>query len=122
MRYTTTIPRNLGLQASTGEVPIKGGAVLDVQLNGSYNSNVINNTGVISILGDVTGRGRHHFVNASGAGGESADVHTLTPPSIPDDPTTIAGLRCCRTNMGCATSPRTKRDVGQPETVKCRRG
>jgi hypothetical protein len=67
--YTTTIPDSLGPQLSTNESLINGGATLDVGVNGTYNSNVINNTGLISIVGHVTGRGRHHFVNASGAGG-----------------------------------------------------
>jgi hypothetical protein len=39
-----------------------------VQLNGTYNSGVLNNTGFISFVGDVTGQGRHHFINASNAG------------------------------------------------------
>jgi hypothetical protein len=67
--YTTTIPSSLGSRISTTESLIKRGAVLDVQLYGAYNSNVINNTGVIGIVGHVTGHGHHHFVNASGAGG-----------------------------------------------------
>jgi hypothetical protein len=47
----------------------KGGRVLAVQMYGDYNSNVINHTGDIGIAGYATGAGRHHFVNASGAGG-----------------------------------------------------
>jgi hypothetical protein len=68
-RYTTTIPSNLGLRLSKSVSLIKEGTVLDVQLAGTYNSNVINNTGAITIIGHVTGHGRHHFVNDSGAGG-----------------------------------------------------
>jgi hypothetical protein len=69
VRYSTTIANSLNPRISTNESPSKGGAVLDVQVNGTYDSNVINNVGVISIAGDVTGHGHHHFVDASGAGG-----------------------------------------------------
>jgi len=69
VKYTTTIPSNLGLQLSKNVSLIKGGTVLDVQIAGTYNSNVINNTGDITIIGHVTGHGHHHFVNDSGAGG-----------------------------------------------------
>jgi hypothetical protein len=69
VRYSTTIPTSLDPRISTTVSLVKGGAVLDVQVNGSYNSGVINNVGFITIIGDVTRRGSHHFVNASGAGG-----------------------------------------------------
>jgi len=67
--YTTTIPDNLDLRITTDDSLTKGGRVLDVRMYGDYNSNVINNTGDIGIAGYATGAGRHHFVNASGAGG-----------------------------------------------------
>jgi len=67
--YTTTIPSNLGLRLGKCVSLIKGGAVLDIVMTGTYNSNVINNTGDITISGHVTGHGHHHFVNASGASG-----------------------------------------------------
>jgi hypothetical protein len=67
--YTTTIPESLSPQIRTNESLIKGGAVLDVQLYTAYNSNVANNSGYVTIVGHVTARGHHHFVNNSGAGG-----------------------------------------------------
>ncbi|MGH9018151.1 MAG: hypothetical protein ACRDY1_10435 [Acidimicrobiales bacterium] len=66
--YTTTIPDSLGPRIGTDEQPRKGGAVLTVVLYGSYESGVINNTGVVSIGGRVTGRGHHHFANTHGGG------------------------------------------------------
>jgi hypothetical protein len=67
--YSSTIPNRLNPQVSMTESLVKGGAVLDVQMNGTYDSGVINNAGFITIIGTVTRRGSHHFANASGAGG-----------------------------------------------------
>jgi hypothetical protein len=67
--YTTTIPESLNPQIRTNESLIKKGSVLDVQLYAGYNSNVINNSGYVVIVGHVTAHGHHHFVNDSGAGG-----------------------------------------------------
>jgi hypothetical protein len=69
VRYSTTIPTSLKLRLSTSQFLVQGGAVLDVELNGDYDSGVLNNVGFIGIAGDVTRRGHHHFVNASGSGG-----------------------------------------------------
>jgi hypothetical protein len=69
VRYSTTIPNSLLPRMSTSESLVQGGAILDVQLNGDYDSGVINNVGFISIVGDVTRRGHHQFANASGSGG-----------------------------------------------------
>ena len=67
--YSTTIPGGLKPRISTSDSLVQGGAILDVQLNGDYDSGVLNNVGFIGIAGDVTRRGNHHFVNASGSGG-----------------------------------------------------
>jgi hypothetical protein len=69
VRYSTTIPTSLQPRLLTSQVLVQGRAVLDVQLNGDYDSGVLNNVGFIGIAGDVTRRGNHHFVNASGSGG-----------------------------------------------------
>lgn len=67
--YSTNIPSSLAPYVSPTESLIKHGAVLDEQVNASYNSGVINNVSFITIIGDVTARGGHHFANASGSGG-----------------------------------------------------
>jgi hypothetical protein len=69
VRHSTTIPKSLDPRFTTTQSLVKGGAVLDVYLNGDYDSGVLNNVGFVSIAGDATRRGRHHFVNESGAGG-----------------------------------------------------
>jgi hypothetical protein len=69
VRHSTTIPTSLNPRISTHVFFAKGRAILDVQLNGDYDSGVINNVGFISIVGDVTRLGHHHFTNASGSGG-----------------------------------------------------
>jgi hypothetical protein len=67
--YSTTVPNSLDPLISTTSSLVRGGAVLDVQANGTYASGVINNVGLISIVGSVTRRGTHHFADASGSGG-----------------------------------------------------
>ncbi len=67
--YSTTIPDSLDPRISTTESFAKGRSVLDVQVDGSFNSGVINNVSFVTIDGDVTRRGHHHFSNESGAGG-----------------------------------------------------
>jgi hypothetical protein len=67
--YSTTIPESLDPRISTTESFARGRSVLDVQMNGSFNSGVINNVSFVTIDGDVTRRGHHHFSNESGAGG-----------------------------------------------------
>jgi len=67
--YSTTIPSSLAPYVSPSESLIKHGAVLQEQVNASYNSGVINNVSFITIVGDVTARGGHHFANTSGLGG-----------------------------------------------------
>jgi len=67
--WSTTIPQRLVPQVSTAASLAKGGAILDVQLNGTYDSGVVNNVGSVTIIGYVTRRGGHHFTNATGAGG-----------------------------------------------------
>jgi hypothetical protein len=67
--HSTTIPNSLNLQISTRVFFARGRAILNVQLNGDYDGGVINNVGFISIVGDVTRLGHHHFTNASGSGG-----------------------------------------------------
>jgi hypothetical protein len=64
--YTTTIqsPRIL-----INDYLIKSGQVLKVQLDGSYNTGVINNVGHVGIVGDVSRRGHSHFANDSMNGG-----------------------------------------------------
>jgi hypothetical protein len=69
LTYSTTIPSSLKPRISTSQSLVQGGAILDVQLDGDYDSGVLDNVGFISIAGDVTRRGHRHFVNASGAGG-----------------------------------------------------
>ncbi len=69
VRQSTTIRISLYPRISTTESLVRRGAALDVQVNGDYNSGVINSVGFIAIIGYVTGRGFHHFANASGAGG-----------------------------------------------------
>ena len=69
VKYTTTIPGNLMPQISTHDYFADNKSVLNVLVVGTYNSNVVNNTGDIGVSGRVTATGRHHFVNASGAGG-----------------------------------------------------
>jgi len=69
VNHSTNIPSSLIPSIPTTESLVKGGTVLDVQVNAGYNSGVINNVSFITIIGDVTGRGSHHFTNASGAGG-----------------------------------------------------
>jgi hypothetical protein len=61
--YSTTIPDDLNPRLSLQENLVKNGAVLEVSISGNYESGVLNNTGVISIVGHVNNRGHHHFVN-----------------------------------------------------------
>jgi hypothetical protein len=67
--YSTTIPGSLQPRISIDEMLIKRGTRLDIQLNGTFDSGIINNTGFIAVAGDVTRLGRHHFAKVSGAGG-----------------------------------------------------
>ncbi len=67
--YTTTIPSNLHAQITEYDSLSNGGAVLNVQVGGDYDSGVLNNVGFITLVGHVNAHGRHHFRDLSGAGG-----------------------------------------------------
>jgi hypothetical protein len=66
---STTIPGSLTPSISINESLIKRGKRLDIQLNGTFDSGIIDNTGSVAVDGDVTRLGTHHFANVSGAGG-----------------------------------------------------
>jgi hypothetical protein len=67
--YSTAVPNSFDPVISTTSSLVRDGAVLDVEANGTYNSGVINNVGLITVVGSVTRRGAHHFADESGAGG-----------------------------------------------------
>jgi hypothetical protein len=67
--YTTTIPTSFHPQITESDSLGNGGAVLNVQINGDYDSGVGNNVGFITLVGHVNARGRHKFHDDSGAGG-----------------------------------------------------
>ena len=46
VRHSTTIPKSLDPRFTTTQSLVKGGAVLDLYLNGDYDSGVLNNVGV----------------------------------------------------------------------------
>ena len=67
--YTTTIPSSLHPQITENDSVGNGGAVLNVQVGGDYDSGVLNNVSFITLIGHVNAHGRHHFRDLSAAGG-----------------------------------------------------
>jgi len=67
--WTTTVPATEQLRITKQASLNRSGSVLTIDLNGDFNSGVINNVGYIGIAGHVTALGYHRFTNVSGAGG-----------------------------------------------------
>ena len=67
--YTTTIPAGLDPRFLTNESVVDGGAAVDVELNGDYDTGVLNNVGFVGIAGLVRQNGHHRFADTSDSGG-----------------------------------------------------
>jgi hypothetical protein len=67
--YATTIPAKNNLRLTKTALVNKAKTSLVITVNGSFNSGILNNTGMISAAGTVTSNGTSSFSTLSGNGG-----------------------------------------------------